>query len=379
VLCSFRLRFSRYFAIFEELVPLIVTLSLFWVIAMNEPERPINTFYAFCSLVLPGLGQLLQKRVGTAVGFFTLFILSGFLPVLIVSLLFRDRFSYQPFRVHLLHLSVFGGLFFLFMLAVFWSVLDAAAWKPGKKPKEKPFAAFVEFLVVIVIVGVLVILLLPAVPAARESDSRMQCQNNMKQIMLAFHAYHDVHHSFPPAYTVDENGKPLHSWRVLILPYIGCKALDEQIRLDEPWDSEYNRQFHTEAPDIFRCSSHPFSPEDFQCPTCHHEHVSVLSCSFYSVIGGAEAAFVGSQTKSPTKETIFLVERREPVNWMEPLREMTFETASKGINVDAMGISSFHVEGANCAFGDSRVDFLSNTVEGKVLRKMLTLNAKTEE
>ncbi|MDR1141085.1 MAG: hypothetical protein LBL62_05275, partial [Planctomycetaceae bacterium] len=103
---------------------------------MNKPERPINTFHAFCSLILPGLGQLLQKRPGEAFGFFVLFILSGFLPVLIVSILFMDRFVDQPLRIHLLHIFTFGGLYFVFLLAIFWSVLDAAR-KPEKKQEEK--------------------------------------------------------------------------------------------------------------------------------------------------------------------------------------------------------------------------------------------------
>ena len=360
---------------------------------MNKPERRINTLNAFCSLILPGLGQLLQKRPGAAFGFFVLFLLAGFLPALIVSLLFMDRFSYQPMRVHILHIFTFGGLYFLFLLAVFWSVLDAAAWKPGEKtqenqgeePKKKLGCqmTIVELLVVIAIIGVLIALLLPAVPAAREPARRMQCTNRMKQIVLAFQNYHDVYGSFPPTYTIDEDGKPLHSWRVLILPYIEQTELYEKIRLDEPWDSEHNRQFHAIAPPDFRCPSSPRAPKDFQCPTCHQEHVSVLSGSFYSVIDGDKSAFFGSQSKTSTeeerKETIFLVERRTPVNWMAPSREITFEMACKGVNVDATGISSCHPEGANVAFGDGRIQFISNTIDVKALRKMLTLDEKSEK
>ena len=157
---------------------------------MSAPERRINTFYAFCSLLLPGLGQMLQKRVGTAVGFFTLFLLSGFLPGLIVSLLFRDRFVDQPFRVHLLHISVFGGLFFAFMLAVFWSVLDAAAWRPSDKPSEdkpkaKPYTTLFKIFAVIVIVGILVALLLPSIPAARTATDAVQQSDETNFLRLS--------------------------------------------------------------------------------------------------------------------------------------------------------------------------------------------------
>ena len=120
-----------------------------------------------------------------------------------------DRFSYQPLRVHIIHILLFGGLCIPLMLAYFFPVVDAAVWKQGERTRFLPTT--VQFITVIIIMGVLVVLLFPAVPAAREAARRMQCSNNMKQIALAFHNYHDKHGHLPPAYTVDEDGKPLHS------------------------------------------------------------------------------------------------------------------------------------------------------------------------
>src|SRR5207248_11120546 len=61
-------------------------------------------------------------------------------------------------------------------------------------------------------------LMLPAVQQAREAARRTQCSNNLRQIGLALHNYAQVYGSFPPAFVADEEGKPMHSWRVLILP-----------------------------------------------------------------------------------------------------------------------------------------------------------------
>lgn len=79
-----------------------------------------------------------------------------------------------------------------------------------------------------------------ALRGARGSARRSQSMNNMKQIALAMHNYHDVYKGFPPRYSTDKDGKPLLSWRVLILPFIEQQALYEQFHLDEPWDSEHN-------------------------------------------------------------------------------------------------------------------------------------------
>ena len=357
---------------------------------MSDSERPINTGHAFCSLLLPGLGQLLQKRIGAAVGFFILFLMSGFLPGLIVTILFMDRFSHEPLRVHLLHIAVFGGLFLLFMAAILWAALDAA-WKPEKKQEgikeEKPeerkpppaWFKLVEFLVVIAIIGILIVLLRPAVPVAREAARRMQCSNNLHRIGIALHNYHETYGSFPPAFTVDDNGRPLHSWRVLLLPFLEYgEALYKEIRLDEPWDSEYNRQFHS-------IQIGPDRVGPFQCPSSGlpgrfrremPDLATDLNC-YYSVVIGEATPFPGAESTgfaditAGTSNTVFVVERLMPVCWMDPNNEIRFSLACDGINRKLEGIGSAHPAGVNVLYGDASTRFISNTIDPDEWKELL--------
>lgn len=107
---------------------------------------------------------------------------------------------------------------------------------------------------VIAIIGILIALLLPAVQAARQAARRMQCSNNLKQIGLALHNYHDTHLTFPPAGIVRSPGgdacpprqtiadqDSFAGWLLLILPFIEEKALYDQFDLTLPIASRANR------------------------------------------------------------------------------------------------------------------------------------------
>ncbi len=106
----------------------------------------------------------------------------------------------------------------------------------------------VELMVVVAIIGMLVGLLLPAVQAARESARVMQCQNNLKQVALATHSFHDAFRAFPPARYQPRPGAPANeacggtqtTWLVRILPYL------EQASLERGWDYTKSYSDHPE-------------------------------------------------------------------------------------------------------------------------------------
>lgn len=104
----------------------------------------------------------------------------------------------------------------------------------------------------VAVIGVLIALMLPAVQAARGAARRIQSSNNLKQIALAMHNFHDTFGSLPARAKTDAEGKPLLSWRVMILPFIEQSTMFDQFHLDEPWDSEHNKQFIKQMPDNYR-------------------------------------------------------------------------------------------------------------------------------
>lgn len=118
----------------------------------------------------------------------------------------------------------------------------------------------IELLVVIVIIGMLIALLLPAVQAVREAARRMQCQNNLKQIGLAIHNYHDTHNHFPSGYMsrFDNSGNDLGpgwGWATAILPQLEQSALFEQIQFDKSIEDAANSVTRTITVSTYLCPS----------------------------------------------------------------------------------------------------------------------------
>ncbi len=95
---------------------------------------------------------------------------------------------------------------------------------------------------------------------ARAAARRSMTLNNLKQIGVAMHAYHEQHEGLPCPANYDADGKPLLSWRVHLLPHLGQKTLYGQFHLDEPWDSPHNRTLIERMPYVYR-SPESMSPK----------------------------------------------------------------------------------------------------------------------
>ena len=239
----------------------------------------------------------------------------------------------------------------------------------GPPPPSGSSSTVVTLIVVIVCAGVgflfcagiLAALLLPAIQAAREAARRAQCTNNLKQIAIGLQNYHDVYGTFPPAYLADANGKPMHSWRVLILPYIEQQSLYARYNFDEPWDGPNNRLLATQMPMAYRCPSDPAGGV-----TTNYAAITGPGTVFH----GASGSSIASITDG-TSNTLMIAESTAGINWMEP-RDLDVSQMSFGINGGPAEISSHHPGGAQAAFADGSVRFLSQAVNGQLLRSLTT-------
>lgn len=227
-------------------------------------------------------------------------------------------------------------------------------------PSNQKAFTLVELLVVLGIIGLLVALLLPQVRSAREPARRSQCMNNIKQISLALLAYESTHGHLPPAYTVDEAGNRLHSWRTLILPYLDQQALYDSIDLNKPWDDPANAAARETIVELYLCPSFPGEE---------------LHATYYAVVG-PDCAFTGEtgrqlpEVKDNLANTIFLVDIRtdRTIHWMSP-EDVSPEQV---LAIDSKK-ASYHPGVFVAAYLDGHADSIRSDIDREVLRSMLTI------
>jgi prepilin-type N-terminal cleavage/methylation domain-containing protein len=283
----------------------------------------------------------------------------------------------------------------------------------GRRFRQRVAFTLVELLVVIAIVGILIGLLLPAVQAAREAARRMSCYNNLKQIGLGLHSYHDTHRSLPMGWIgVDPAtgkqhalGQPGWGWAAPILPYIEHSNTESLVRSTLPITDSANLKARGTHLALYRCPSDA-NAQNFFDITGSMPTVRLPTANYVGMAGTIElencnAAPIGTQCRTDgifyhnsstafrdivdgLSNTLMGGERGskfENSTWVGsiPGANEGFERFlgiaehapnSEGIHLD--DLSSYHPAGTNFIVADGSVRLITETIDLAVYRALAT-------
>ena len=227
-------------------------------------------------------------------------------------------------------------------------------------PRRRRGFRLLELLAVVVVIGLVIMCLLPVTRTAREPARRMQCGNNLKQIAVALRTYADEFGCLPPAYTVDAEGKPLHSWRTLILPQMEQKQLYDQIDLSKPWDDPANRLAYEANIPGYHCPSAVL-------PKGHTTYLAVV----------ADGGCFQPTRPRPLAEitddhnqTLMVIEvpPQRAVHWMSP------SDASEELVLNAVAAEEpAHPSGTQAVFVSGDVHFFHAETKPETLRALISI------
>lgn len=246
--------------------------------------------------------------------------------------------------------------------------------RPRKKSGSKSWLiVLVVILVVLVpigVIGLLIAMLIPAVSKVKESASRMTSSNNLKQIGIAMHNYETVYTGLPPQAITDENGKPLLSWRVAILPFVEQEFLYNQFHFDEPWDSPHNLTLLDQMPQVYAMPGWEVEARTGQ--------------TYYQVIYGKGALFEPLNEPKPMGDrfgmpigrklarvpdgisnTLMVVEAANAVPWTKP-EDIPYTPGSPPT------LGEHYSGGRNVIFADGSVRFMPKTTNPATLEAIIT-------
>ncbi|MFH5804179.1 DUF1559 domain-containing protein [Alienimonas sp. DA493] len=299
-------------------------------------------------------------------------------------------------------------------------------------PQRRPRAGFtlIELLVVIAVIAILVSLLLPAVQQAREAARKMQCGNNLKQIGLAMHNYHDTYRHFPLNWLpqVEESGEQVEpvcaNWAAAILPQVDQGNLAKLYDYSVAWDAPENEALKTKMPSFYSCPSNPsagrtlpdngwqatdysvlrnasdWANHDSLFDGSPHRLADIIdgttnTCMVYESAGRASLYVEGVEnpTRDGTTSTWGYGQSKDPwvsqrnagwwfkqaIVWNEPGDfSVLWMTGDRVVNVaNWFGAPySFHTGGVNLLMGDGSVQFMSESTSYEAISARSSINGR---
>jgi hypothetical protein len=223
-------------------------------------------------------------------------------------------------------------------------------------------AAFRSFFLVGLAVGSY--FLWSAVEKVKKAEERIADANNLHQLAIAMHEYEKKHGHLPPAAIFSADGKPLLSWRVLLLPHLEPhleqKGLYHKFHLDEPWDSPHNYGLLKEMPGIFGDPWDKATDKD--------------GTTRYRVLSGPGAAFEGktgiplSDFTDGTDQTILVVAGADAIPWTKP-EELIYDPTG------ALPKFYYHNDTTQAVLVNGHVEVFDHAMSEKTLRALITRKA----
>ena len=210
----------------------------------------------------------------------------------------------------------------------------------------------------------LIALLFPAVQSSRESARLSTCQNNLQQLGLALSNYHEAYGTFPPAYIPDETGRPAHSWRVLILPFLDQSRMYDAYDFDKPWNHADNLAVTKKTPQVFRC---PSAPPDDQVNATHYVYVTGPDTCF----DGAEGIRLQDITDGQSQTILVVETHQSSISWNEP-RDLEVSRWKRIGVPSTVSSTSDHVAGFHVVLADGSVRFIRQPIAPGAFKAMTT-------
>ena len=275
--------------------------------------------------------------------------------------------------------------------------MECSTCPDGDKPKPEFSVAespgCLRFSLRTLLIGTMAIcmllaILVPSIRHVRRSEMQRECMANLKLLGLALHDYHDVHRKFPSATTYAADGRPMHSWRVLITPWLDDFPFFSGYDRNEPWDGPNNRRLGDDMPDSWRRSTPPnespgkpfqyvLYPSWYRCPSAPVSQDPM--CTNYVMLiddrpgkPNGPPHLPGSVPPSLNPgSAVWVIEIADSdIHWMEPRDVLLSELSMKINDRSKRSLASYH-GGACVLHADGSVEILDEATTEERVRELL--------
>jgi prepilin-type processing-associated H-X9-DG protein len=257
-----------------------------------------------------------------------------------------------------------------FFLVWFIILLRKTFWE--RNPENKSvfvWRKIVHWVVWLGATGVCLTFFWQSVAAAREAARFAWCNNMFKQYGLAFHNYLDANGNYPPAYLLNDQGQPAHSWRVLVLPMLE-QEMHKHYHFDEPWNSPNNQTLAARIPDEYGSVLY-LCPDDIKAGK--NDTSIVMPIGPETISNGPNTRKLSDITDG-TAHTIMLGEMSQSgIHWMESRDLKTDEMSFKINDRTRPCFRSMHPGHVNMLFCDGAVHCIKEDIDPKVLKTAITI------